>query len=95
MSVINLTVLIISSVMLMACPDWVMAMHANISASGKTGSLYFRFLAYYKVVVIAQPRAILCIEDHCLATLGLLSSVLSVSESPFRCGDVGSDGVPR
>jgi len=54
-SVINLGVLIISSVMLMACPDWVMAMHSKMFGleEKELGSLYFRFLAYYKIVVIA------------------------------------------
>ncbi|MGB0153148.1 MAG: DUF6868 family protein [Verrucomicrobiales bacterium] len=54
-SVINLGVLIFSSVMLMACRGWVMAMHSKMFGleEKELGSLYFRFLAYYKIVVIA------------------------------------------
>ncbi len=54
-SVINLGVLIFSSVMLMACRGWFMAMHSKMFGleEKELGSLYFRFLAYYKIVVIA------------------------------------------
>lgn len=54
-SVINLGVLIFSSVMLMACHGWFMAMHSKMFGleQKELGSLYFRFLAYYKIVVIA------------------------------------------
>ena len=53
--VINLGVLIFPSVMLMACRGWVMPMHSKIVGieEKELGSLYFRFLVYYKIVVIA------------------------------------------
>lgn len=54
-SVINLGVLIFSSVMLMACRGRFMTMHSKMFGleEKELGSLYFRFLAYYQIVVIA------------------------------------------
>jgi len=54
-SVINLGILIFSSVMLMACRSWVTSIHSKMFGieEKELGSLYFRYLAYYKVAVIA------------------------------------------